>query len=165
MDTAQPKAGPLSRVAVRQAISMAIDKDAILGILGGVGTKATCILPPDMPGYDPTCAGPTFDPAAAKTALSAAGYPNGFTTTLYADTSDPNPAIAASLRRDLAVIGIKVKVVTLSGDAFYDAIESPHKAWVPIFHESLYELKSKRVGGFDIHPVWLYSLRDVYINP
>ena len=26
-------------------------------------------------------------------------------------------------------------------------------------------MKSKRVGGFAIHPVWLYSLRDVCIHP
>ena len=37
--------------------------------------------------------------------------------------------------------------------------------WVPLFYQDLYELKSKRVGGFEIHPVWLYTLRDVYINP
>jgi oligopeptide transport system substrate-binding protein len=239
MDTSQPNNGPLSKLAVRQAISMAIDKDAILQILHGAGTKATCILPPDMPGYDQTCTGPTFDQAAAKTALAAAGYPDGFDTTLYADTTDPDPAIAQSIQADLATIGVKAKVVTQEFGTLLGTMESPHKApmvwigwfedypdpsdfidpilscatavngaanaayycnkdvdtqaaaargevdpvkrlgeyqavqkaimadapWVPVFYQDLYEMKSKRVGGFAIHPVWLYTLRDIWINP
>ena len=31
--------------------------------------------------------------------------------------------------------------------------------WVPLLYLDLYEMKSKRVGGFAIHPVWLYTLR------
>ncbi len=239
MDTSQPNNGPLSKSAVRQAISMAIDKDAILQIYHGAGTKGTCILPPDMPGYDPSCAGPIFDQAAAKAALVAAGYPNGFETTLYSDTTDPDPAVAQSIQQDLATIEVKANVIAQSFDTFLDTIQTPHKAplvyvgwfedypdpsdfidpilscasavkgganvawycnkdvdsqaavargevdpakrigeyqdiqkailadapWVPIFYLDLYEMKSKRVGGFAIHPVWLYSLRDVYINP
>jgi oligopeptide transport system substrate-binding protein len=239
MDTTEPNNGPLSKVAVRKAIAMAIDKDAIIQLRHGVDTKATCILPPDMPGFDPTCDGPAFDQAAAKTALAAAGYPNGFETTLYTDTTDPDPAVAQSIQSDLATIGITAKVVTQSFDTFLNTIETPHKAplvfvgwfedypdpsdfidpllscqsavkgganaawycnkdvdaqaaaargevdpakridqykaidkaimadqpWVPLFYEGRWELKSKRVGGFEIHPVWLYTLRDVYINP
>jgi ABC-type transport system substrate-binding protein len=239
MDTSQPNNGPLSKVAVRQAIAMAIDKDAIVQILHGAATKGTCILPPDMPGYDPTCPGSTFDPVAAKAALAAAGYPNGFETTLYTDTTDPDPAIGQSIQQDLAKIGITAKVISQSFDTFLNTIETPHKAplvfvgwfedypdasdfidpilscaaavkgganaawycnkdvdaqaaaargeidpakritqyqaivkaimadapWVPLFYQDLYEMKSKRVGGFAIHPVWLYTLRDVWINP
>jgi ABC-type transport system substrate-binding protein len=239
MDTSQPNNGPLSKLAVRKAISMAIDKDAILQIYHGAGTKGTCILPPDMPGFDPSCAGPTFDQAAAKAALAAAGYPNGFETTIYSDTTDPDPAVAQSIQQDLAKIGITAKVISQSFDTFLNTVETPHKAplvyvgwfedypdpsdfidpilscasavkgganpawycnkdvdaqaaaargevdaakrlteyqavqkaimadapWVPIFYLDLYEMKSKRVGGFAIHPVWLYTLRDVWINP
>jgi oligopeptide transport system substrate-binding protein len=239
MDSSQPNNGPLSKPAVRQAISMAIDKDALIQILHGAGKKATCILPPDMPGYDTNCAGPTFDQAAAKTALAAAGYPNGFTSTFYTDTTDPDPALGQSIQQDLATIGVKVNLISQSFDTFLTTIETPHKApmgevgwfedypdpsdfidpilscgsavqggandawycnkdvdtqaaaargevdatkriadyqaiqktimadapWVPLFYQDWYALKSKRVGGFEIHPVWLYSLRDVYINP
>jgi oligopeptide transport system substrate-binding protein len=239
MDTSQPNNGPLSKLAVRKAIGQAIDKDAILQVIHGAGVKATCIFPPDLPGYDPNCAGPTFNQTAAKTALAAAGYPNGFSTTLYTDTTDPDPQIAQSLQQDLAAIGIKADVVTQSFDTFLNTIETPHKAplvyvgwyedypdpsdfidpilscasavkgganaswycnkgidaqaatargevdqakritdyqtiqnaimadapWVPLYYQDWYTLTSKRVGGFEIHPVWLYSLRDVYIKP
>jgi oligopeptide transport system substrate-binding protein len=128
MDTTEPNNGPLSKLAVRKAIAMAIDKDAIIQLRHGVDTKATCILPPDMPGFDPSCDGPAFDQAAAKTALAAAGYPNGFETTLYTDTTDPDPAVAQSIQQDLASIGITAKVVTQSFDTFLNTIETPHKA-------------------------------------
>jgi len=239
MDASQPNGGPLSKLAVRQAIEGAIDKENILKIYHGAGVVADCILPPDMQGFDPTCKPYTFDQAAAKTALAAAGYPTGFKTTLYTDTTDPDPKVAAALQQDLATIGITVEVVTQSFDTFLNTIETPHEAplvyvgwfedypdpsdfidpilscasavkgganaswycnqaidaqaaaargevdgakriteyqaiqkaimadapWVPLIHEDWVTLESKRVGGFVIHPVWLYSLRDVYIKP
>jgi peptide/nickel transport system substrate-binding protein/oligopeptide transport system substrate-binding protein len=52
--------------------------------------------------------------------------------------------------------------------ADYQAIQKLIMAdapWVPLYHQDWYTLVSKRVGGFQIHPVWLYSIRDVYIKP
>ena len=239
MDTSQPNNGPLANPAVRKAISEAIDKQNVLTILHGAGVVANCILPPDMQGYDPNCNPYTFDQAKAKTDLAAAGYPNGFKTTLYTDTTDPDPQIAAAIQQDLAGIGITADVVTQTFDTFLGTIETPHAAplvfvgwfedypdpsdfidpilscasavsgganaawycnkdvdakaaaaraeapspqrladyqaiqndimadapWVPIYHQDWYTLVSKKVGGFEIHPVWLYSLRDVYVKP
>lgn len=239
MDTTQPNNGPLSKLAVRQAIEEGIDKDNILKIQHGAGVIATCIFPPDMPGYDPTCNPYTYDAAKAKSDLAAAGYPNGFSTTIYTDTTDPDPAIAAAIQQDLAAMGITADVVTQEFGTFLGTIETPHAAplvfvgwyqdypdpsdfidpilscasavagganaawycnkdvdakaaaaraealgpqriadyqaiqkqimadapWVPLYHLDWYTLVSKRVGGFGIHPVWLYSIRDVYIKP
>ena len=239
MDTSQPNDGPLSKLAVRQAIEEGIDKDNILKIQHGAGVVATCIFPPDMPGYDSTCNPYTYDAAKAKTDLGAAGYPNGFSTTIYTDTTDPDPAIAAAIQQDLAAMGITAEVVTQEFGTFLGTIETPHAAplvfvgwyqdypdpsdfidpilscaaavagganaawycnkdvdakaaaaraealgpqriadyqavqklimadapWVPLYHQDWYTMTSKRVGGFQIHPVWLYSIRDVYIKP
>lgn len=128
MDTQQPNKGPLSKVAVRQALEYAIDKDNILKLVHGTGVKADCVLPPDMPGYDANCHPYGFDQAKAKQMLSDAGYPNGFESTLYTDTTDPDPLIAQALQQDLAAVGVKVDIVTEEFATFLDRIETPHKA-------------------------------------
>ena len=138
MDASQPNKGPLSNVKVRQAIEYAIDKDNIIKLVHGAGVKADCIFPPDMPGYDPTCTPYSFDPAKAKQMLADAGFPNGFKSTLYTDTTDPDPAIAQALQQDLANVGITVNVVTEEFSTFLDRIETPHKAplgWVGWFQD------------------------------
>jgi peptide/nickel transport system substrate-binding protein len=138
MDTQQPNNGPLSKVAVRQALEYAIDKDNILKLVHGAGVKAECIFPPDMPGYDPNCKPYGFDQAKAKQMLSDAGYPNGFESTVYTDTTDPDPSIAQALQQDLAAVGVKVDIVTEEFATFLDRIETPHKAplgWVGWFQD------------------------------
>jgi len=127
-DTQQANNGPLSKVAVRQALNYAIDKDNILKLVHGAGVRAECILPPDMPAYDPNCHPYSFDQAKAKQMLADAGYPNGFESTLYTDTTDPDPQIAQALQQDLAAVGVKVNIVTEEFATFLDRIFTPHKA-------------------------------------
>ncbi|MEO4042121.1 ABC transporter substrate-binding protein [Hoeflea sp. CAU 1731] len=80
--TLNPKA-PWSDIRVRQAISKAIDGNAIVdGLLGGVPNRFPA-LGPDEIGYDPDLKLPEFDPAAAKQLLADAGYPDGFTMPMY----------------------------------------------------------------------------------
>ena len=37
--------------------------------------------------------------------------------------------------------------------------------WAPFRHQEWYTLVGKRVGGFSLHPVWLYDLGGLWINP
>jgi len=37
--------------------------------------------------------------------------------------------------------------------------------WAPFRHQEWYTLVGKRVGGFEIHPVWQYDVRNLWINP
>src|SRR5439155_9837753 len=90
--------------------------------------QAECIFPPDMPGYDPNCKPYTYDVPKAKQMLADAGYPNGFESTLYTDTTVPDPDIAQTLQADLAAVSVKVNVVTEEFATFLDRIETPHKA-------------------------------------
>lgn len=66
---------------VRQAFSMAIDRQAIIdAILPGVATPASSVIPPVIPGHrDDACKYCTFDPEAAKKLLAETGF----------DTSQP----------------------------------------------------------------------------
>jgi oligopeptide transport system substrate-binding protein len=69
---------PFKDRRVRQAFSQAVDKERICRtVLLGVNQKASGILPPGIPGYDPKYAGLPFDVTKAKQLLAEAGYPNG----------------------------------------------------------------------------------------
>ncbi|HEY7031770.1 MAG TPA: peptide ABC transporter substrate-binding protein [Thermomicrobiales bacterium] len=73
-DTTNP---PTDNVKVRQALSMAISRDTLAnGVLKGLYTPAPTMLPPDIPGNDPT-AGLGEDVAKAKQLLAEAGFPDG----------------------------------------------------------------------------------------
>jgi oligopeptide transport system substrate-binding protein len=68
---------PTDNVLVRQALSMALERDALAnGVLKGEFSPAATMLPPDIPGYNPDSA-LGEDPNKAKELLAEAGYPNG----------------------------------------------------------------------------------------
>jgi oligopeptide transport system substrate-binding protein len=63
---------------VRQAFAHAINKDSLINIaLKGIATKANGIVPPGVPGQNPSLPGLDYDPAKAKSLLAQAGYPGG----------------------------------------------------------------------------------------
>lgn len=67
---------PFDDPKVRQALSMAIDKDLIANnIYNELVTPADGILPPGMPGYNPDLQGLSFDPDEARRLLDEAGGP------------------------------------------------------------------------------------------
>ena len=105
---------PFDNKKVRQAVNMAINKDRVCKIINNRAVPANQPLPPAMPGYDKEYKGYAFDPAKAKALMAGAGFPDGFTTELYANNTDPNPRIAQAIQRDLAEIGIKAEIKTLA---------------------------------------------------
>ncbi|NNE81701.1 MAG: ABC transporter substrate-binding protein [Silicimonas sp.] len=108
------KMEPFDDVKVRKAVSMAIDRQAIIdGAMFGYGTPIGTHFAPHNPDYVDLTANAPFDPAAAKALLAEAGYPDGFSTTLKL----PPPSyarrggeiIAAQLRE----IGIETEISNL----------------------------------------------------
>ncbi|MGE0119537.1 MAG: ABC transporter substrate-binding protein [Dongiaceae bacterium] len=132
---------PLDNPKVRQAINMAVNKDRIVRIINNRGVPANQPLPPAMPGYDTSYQGYAFDPEAAKTLLSEAGFADGFSTELYAMNVDPNPRIAQAIQQDLAAVGIKAEirslaqaeVITAGGAGQAPMIWSGGMAWIADF--------------------------------
>ena len=105
---------PFDDIRVRQALNMAINKERIVRIVNGRATPATQVLPPLMPGYDKSYKGYSYDVAKAKQLLADAGLKDGFSTTLYAMNTDPNPRIAQAIQQDLAAVGIKAEIKALA---------------------------------------------------
>jgi peptide/nickel transport system substrate-binding protein len=117
--------GALTKVAVRQAISYAVNRSHLIQDGGGpvISPPLTHILPPDIngaqdvpSGYDPY----PFNPTKAKSMLAAAGYPSGLNLTLlYRPSSSIESKMAQTLQSDLSNVGIKVKLLTATPSDFY----------------------------------------------
>ena len=107
---------PFDDVRVRKAVSMAIDKKAIIdGVYLSTGVAAKNPIPPSMWSYNTASKDDVFDPAGAKKLLAAAGYPNGLSTDLWAmpvqRPYNPNAKrIAELMQADLAKVGVKAEI-------------------------------------------------------
>ncbi len=107
---------PFDDVRVRKAINMAINKQAIVdAVYLGTGIAAKNPIPPGQWSYNNAIKDDPYDQAAAKKMLTAAGYPNGFTTDLWAmpvqRPYNPNAKrIAELMQADLAKIGVKAEI-------------------------------------------------------
>jgi ABC-type transport system substrate-binding protein len=119
---------PFNNVKVRLALEYAIDKERVVKILNGRGIIANQVLPPTMAGYDRSYKGYPYDPSLAKKLLAQAGYPHGFSTTLYTLNVDPQPRIAQSFQQDLAQVGVKVRIVPLASATLINTASTPNKA-------------------------------------
>lgn len=110
----------LKKAKVREAISMAINKKAIVeAFWNGLGVTNASFLPPslDWANSKNVPQDYKYDPKAAKQLLKDAGYPNGLTVDLwYMPVSRPyfpNPKdIAQAMAADLSSIGVKAKLRT-----------------------------------------------------
>jgi ABC-type transport system substrate-binding protein len=112
---------PFDRPLVRQAVAQAIDKRKLIRLINGRGVVAQGILPPTLPGFDPSLRGWAYSPAAAREALAKAGLSQGFDTTYYCTTNDTQRRIAQAISQDLAAIGIRVRIKSLALPTYLEA--------------------------------------------
>ncbi len=115
----------LGKVAVRQAISYAINRAHLIQDFNGatLSPPLTHILPDgingsqDVPkGYDPY----PYDPTKAKAMLASAGYKNGLTLKfLYRPSSTASVKAFQTLQADLAPVGIKLVGLGVPDADFY----------------------------------------------
>jgi len=109
---------PFDDKRVRLAVTMAIDKQAILAaVYQGAGQPAKNLIPPTVLGFNDAIQDYPHDVAAAKKLLAEAGLPDGFETDLWAmPVQRPyNPdarRVAELIQADLAAIGVKAHIVT-----------------------------------------------------
>lgn len=104
---------PFNNLKVRQAVQMAIDKQAILDALyGGRGQIEHGIFPHGLIGFNENQTQIEYDPEGAKALLAEAGYPDGFTMELAADSS-ASDTVTMSLeiiKEQLAAVGINAEI-------------------------------------------------------
>ncbi|MEL6261363.1 MAG: ABC transporter substrate-binding protein [Cyanobacteria bacterium J06554_11] len=122
-----PTYEPLASKEVRQAIAQAINKSAIVDAFwGDLGETDGNFVPPSLGDYrSKEVSDYTYSADDAKSALSAAGYPNGFDLDLwYMPVSRPyfpNPKpIAEAFAAELSQIGIRVNLQTKDWGAYLE---------------------------------------------
>jgi dipeptide transport system substrate-binding protein len=107
---------PFDDVRVRKALSMAINKKAIIdAVYLSSGVAAKNPIPPTLWSYNDQVKDDPYDPDAAKKMLAEAGFPNGMETDLWAmpvqRPYNPNAKrIAELMQADLAKIGVKAEI-------------------------------------------------------
>src|SRR6185437_13210376 len=106
---------PFQDVHVRRAISLAINRDALVkAVLFGHGKAANSLFPPQVPYYDPNTPGYQFNLAEAKAQMAQSSVPHGFTTTLLLPAGNSDYlTIGTILQSELKPLGITLKIQQL----------------------------------------------------
>lgn len=112
---------PLMDLRVRQALSLAINRQAIVErVMEGAAIPTGQYLSPGSYSYVPDLPAPPYDPAKAKALLAAAGFPNGLRMTLHG----PNDRYVNDARIIQAVgqmwqrIGVQTTIEALPWNSF-----------------------------------------------
>lgn len=126
--TMNTQMAPFDNPKVREAVSYAFDRSFLLKLVAGQGSVANEYLPPGITGYTKDKLVHDQDIAKAKQLLADAGYPNGFSTTMYSWNTSPWTALLPQLQQDLGKIGITVDAKPIQQSAFFDLAGTPGKA-------------------------------------
>ena len=108
----------LAKREVREALDIAIDRDALFKVLfpRGDALQAVSAFPPSIPGYNKSLKN-EFNPARAKALLAQAGVAPGTVVALWAlpisRPTNPNGQLMAQLiQADWAKVGITARILT-----------------------------------------------------
>ncbi len=106
---------PYTNRLVRRALNHAVNKEVIVRKLLNRGVPAYGPLPANAKGYNPKVRGYAYDPEKARALLREAGFPNGFTTTLWVLQVDPTQVkLGLSIQEDLRAVGVTAEIRLVS---------------------------------------------------
>ncbi|WP_181704968.1 ABC transporter substrate-binding protein [Chthonobacter rhizosphaerae] len=117
------RSGPLADKRVRQAVNLAIDKEAIANeLLQGTAVPAKGIIAPAFEwAHDPALLGYPHDPERARALLKEAGADGAELTLLVAEGGsgmlDP-VAMGTAIQADLAEVGLNVSIETYEWNTY-----------------------------------------------
>lgn len=106
--------GPLADPLVRRALQYAIPMDQFVDtIFQGIGAvRAYSSFAPTNLAFDADLVAdyPSYDPETARALLAEAGYPNGFSTTIYTPTDSNRRQLGELMQAALSQVGITATV-------------------------------------------------------
>jgi peptide/nickel transport system substrate-binding protein len=106
---------PLKDARVRKALSLAINREAIVSrVMEGAATLASNLLPTGTPGTSSALGVTAYDPDQAKRLLAEAGYATN-------DRYPNDERVAQAIAQFWSRIGIRTQVETLPNAAFFPA--------------------------------------------
>lgn len=121
---------PFDDKRVRKAMNYAVNREAIIeAVYGSAGQVAKNPLPPTMWGYNDDIEPYPYDPERAIELLAEAGYPDGFTTDVWAmpvaRPYNPNARrIAEIIEQDFAAVGVESEIVSYDWGTYLDRVDA-----------------------------------------
>ena len=113
---------PFDDVRVRQAIAYAIDNEAILAnvhrglttpVNGPIADSVWGSVAAELPGFP-------YNPDKARELLTEAGFPDGFSTTIWLNETVERQTIATIVQAQLRLVGVEVDIQVLEWGAYLD---------------------------------------------
>lgn len=115
---------PFDNLLVRQAISHAVNKQAIIDVvLEGRGQVLNSLMGRGIPGFNENVKGYDYDVERARELMKEANFEDGFTVKLVAN-GDLRNRTAQLIQSDLSQIGINVEIELLEYGAYLDAVNT-----------------------------------------
>jgi peptide/nickel transport system substrate-binding protein len=150
----------LNDPAVRRAISMAIDRKALVSAAdGGHGAPASTYIPPalwptaklgnDQSNY-------SYNPSAAKALLASTPYRNLSFTLTYQTSNQAFQPIAEVVQAELKQIGVAVKLQPMQQSAFISFIVAKDPTWDAFVNDDS-QLTVSQFMGFPITTNWIFT--------
>lgn len=129
--------GEQERIALRQAVCYAVDKDTVAKAVAGMlpPAQASKVRPavgiqnPELEGYNPDVKGYPYNPSLARDLLKKSGWTGEFSELIF--LVGPNPpaahraffnAVEESLRQTLLVDGLQRPVIGIKSVANFDSL-------------------------------------------
>lgn len=117
------KVGPLAEKEVRQAISMIINREAIVQrVLNGVGEPGVSPIPPNLPWFTDEVIDLSYNPEKAKAMLEEAGVTD-LKLRLYTNENPDRMRIAEIMQFEAQQLGIDIEVNIEEWGAYLNRIQ------------------------------------------
>ncbi|WP_173918827.1 glutathione ABC transporter substrate-binding protein [Halobacillus sp. Marseille-Q1614] len=112
---------PYNELEFRKAVSHAINREAYVGQLKGLGIKNESIIGPEVFGYNESAedAGYSYDPEKAKQIIEENGYGNEEITLLTANR-EAYTRMAEVVQSQLSEVGLNVSIESMEWGTFLD---------------------------------------------
>lgn len=112
---------PFDDPKVRQAISTAIDREALIsGIYEGYGIPAISPLSPGIFGYTEDVTSMAYNIEEAKALLAESNHPDGFTTTIWTNDNPARQQVAIVLQEALKELNITATIEVMEFGSYLE---------------------------------------------